>query len=184
MSKDLTRRADITNPEQTKIERTRGKQTEVERAQEALAERMLFGTSSRPQQDDLSRIILVLDCTISMGEYIEERRITLAAARSIAYSLFAKQPGLRVRVAFFRGYGDKNDQSAKHPQQLQFSKGTTSLRSWHGTSPRLSIGRAGHSTVGSCVLSLRKPRSGRFSKSSSSVMRSSDRRRADRTAMI
>jgi hypothetical protein len=115
MSKELTRRTDITRSEQTKTERTRSKQTEVERAQEALAERMLFGTSARPQDAGPSSTILILDCTISMGEYIEERRITLEAARSIAYSLFF-EPEMRVRLGFFRGDG-----SAKHPRQLRFS---------------------------------------------------------------
>jgi hypothetical protein len=120
MSKDLTRRTDITKSKQTKTERTRGKQTEVERAQEVLAERMLFGTSSRPQDAGPPSIVLAFDGTVSMGEYIEERRITLEAARSIAYSLFAEQSGLRVRLAFFRGDGD--DRSTKHPRQLKFSK--------------------------------------------------------------
>ena len=50
MSKDLTRRTDITKSEQTKTKRSGTKQTEVERAQEALAESMLFGASTRPQQ--------------------------------------------------------------------------------------------------------------------------------------
>jgi hypothetical protein len=115
MSKELTRRTDITKSEQTKTERTRSEQTEVERAQEALAERMLFGTSARLQDAGPFSIILILDCTISMGEYIEERRITLEAARSIAYSLFV-EPEMRVRLGFFRGDG-----SAKHPRQLRFS---------------------------------------------------------------
>src|SRR5262245_5321524 len=106
MSKDLIRRTNITKSEQSKTERRRGKQTEVERAQEALAERMLFGASTRPQQDGLSRIILVLDCTSSMGKYIAERRITPEVARSIAYSLFPGRPGLRVRLAYFRGDGE------------------------------------------------------------------------------
>jgi hypothetical protein len=135
MSKDLVRGTNVTKSEQTKTERTRGKQTEVERAktermrgkqteveraQEAFAERMLFGTSSRPQDAGVPSIILAFDGTVSMGEYIEERRITLEAARSIACSLFAEQAGLRVRLAFFRGDGDKR--STKHPRQLQFSK--------------------------------------------------------------
>jgi hypothetical protein len=120
MSKDLTRRTDITKSEHARTERTRSKQTEVERAQEALAERMLFGTSALPQDAASPGIVLALDSTSSMGEHIEERRITLEAARSIAYSLFARQPRPRVRLAFFRGDGD--DQSTKHPRQLQFSK--------------------------------------------------------------
>jgi hypothetical protein len=119
MSKDLTRRTNITKSEQTKAEQTRGKQTEVERAQEALAAGMLFGASVRPQQAGPPSIVLAIDCTASMGEYIKERRITPEVARDIAYSLF-KQPGMRVRLAFFRGNGD--DPPAKHPRQLRFSK--------------------------------------------------------------
>ena len=115
MSKDLTRRMNTAKSEQPKTERARSKQTEVERAQEALAERMLFGTSVRPQDAGPPSTVLILDCTVSMGEYIEERRITLEAARSIAYSLFV-EPEMRVRLGFFRGDG-----SAKHPRQLKFS---------------------------------------------------------------
>ena len=105
MSKDLTRRTDIAKSEQPKTERARSNQTEVERAQEALAERMLFGTSRHPVDVGPPGVILALDGTVSMGEYFEERRITLKAARSIACSLFAEQPGLRVRLGFFRGDG-------------------------------------------------------------------------------
>src|SRR5262245_1528911 len=115
MGKDLTRRTDIAKSKQAKTERPRGKQTEIERAQEALAERMLFGASARPQQGGPPCIALVIDCTTSMGEFIEERRITLEAARGIAYPLFV-EPGMRVRLGFFRGDG-----SAKHPRQLKFS---------------------------------------------------------------
>jgi len=127
MSKDLTRRTDLTKQsEQTKAERMRS-QTEVERAHEALVEGMLFGASAQPQQAGPPRIILALDCTTSMGEFIEERRITPEMARSIAYPLFG-QPGLQVQLAYFRG--DK--QSAKHPRQLKFSK------EWYSTPEKLA----------------------------------------------
>jgi hypothetical protein len=118
MSQDLTRRTDLTKSEQTKAERTRSK-TEVERAQKALAERMLFRTSARPQAAGPPRVILAIDAATSMGEYLAERRITSDAARSIANSLFG-QPGMQVRLAFFRGDGD--GPSARHPRQLRFSK--------------------------------------------------------------
>jgi len=129
MRKDLTRRTDLTKKsEQTKVERMRS-QTEVERAQEALVEGMLFGASAQPQQAGPPRIILALDCTNSMGEFLEERRITPEMARSIAYPLFG-QPGLQVLLAYFRGDGDK--QSAKHPRQLKFSK------EWYSTPEKLA----------------------------------------------
>ena len=118
MSKDLTRRTDLTKKsERTKAEQMRSR-TEVERAQEVLVEGMLFGANAQPQQAGPPRIILAIDCTVSMGEYLAERRITSEVARSIAYPLF-EQPGLRVRLAYFRGDGDK--ESAKHPRQLKFS---------------------------------------------------------------
>src|SRR5262249_15404575 len=102
---------------------------EVSRAQEALAEGMLFGASTRPQDAGPPRIILAIDCTTSMEEYIKERRITLEVARSIAYSLF-EQSGLRVQLAYFRGDGDK--ESAKHPRQLRFSD------EWYSTPEKLA----------------------------------------------
>ena len=151
MSKDLTRRTDITKSEQTKTERTRSNQTEVERAQEALAEKILFGASARPQDAGSPGIVLVFDCTSSMGEYIEERRITLEAARSIACSLFAEQRGLRVRLGFFRGDGEI-DRPSIHGSCNSPRSATASLRSWRATSPPSSIGRVGRSIVGSCVL--------------------------------
>jgi hypothetical protein len=129
MHKDLTRRTDLTKKsEQTKTERMHSK-TEVERAQEVLAEGMLFGASPRPYDAGPPTIFLGIDCTASMGEYIKERRITPEVARSIAYSLF-EQPGMRVRLAIFRGDGD--GPAAKHPRQLRFSKG------WYDTPEELA----------------------------------------------
>jgi hypothetical protein len=104
MSKDLTRRTDLTKKsKQTKTERTRGKQTEKERAQKALAEMMLFGTSTRPQDAGPPSIILSFDCTSSMGEFVETRKIPLEVATEIANNLFAEAPGLRVLLGYFRG---------------------------------------------------------------------------------
>src|SRR5262245_16097664 len=106
MSKDLTRRTDITKSEQAKTKRT--EQTEVGRAKEALAENMLFGTSAPPQQAGPPRIILALDCTTCLREPIEARKITAEAATTIANSLFAGagSAGLQVQLWYFRGDGD------------------------------------------------------------------------------
>jgi hypothetical protein len=119
MSKDLTRRTNVTKSEQTKIERTLCK-TEVERAQEALAERMLFGAETRPQDiGGPSRIILGLDCTMSMGEFVEARNISPETASIISNRLFAEAgpAGLAIQFVFFRG----DDQLPKQPRQLRVS---------------------------------------------------------------
>jgi hypothetical protein len=118
MSKDLTRRTDITRSEQAKTKQARTKQTEVERAQEAWAESMLFGSSTRPQHAGPPRIILGLDCTSSMDEYIEARNITPEAAATIANRLFAGagSAGLQVQLAYFRG----DDRFPEQPRQLVF----------------------------------------------------------------
>jgi hypothetical protein len=101
MSKDLTRGTTIAESEQTKNERTR---TEVERAQEALIERMLFDAGPRPQDSGPPRIILGLDCTSSMGEFVESRTITPETASIIANGLFAEAgpAGLAVQLVFSR----------------------------------------------------------------------------------
>jgi hypothetical protein len=94
--------------------------TEVNEAKRALAERMLFGTEPRPRPvQDCPRIILALDCTSSMGEFIEARKIAPGAAATMANALFAKagSEGLQVRLAFFRG----DDRSPKQTRQVQFS---------------------------------------------------------------
>jgi hypothetical protein len=90
--------------------------TEASMAVQALTERTLFGAKPRPQSDS-PRIILALDCTSSMDEFIEERKITPEAATIIADALFAKAAGLQVQLAYFRG----DDQSAKQPRQLRVS---------------------------------------------------------------
>jgi hypothetical protein len=91
--------------------------TEVDRAQDALAEAMLFGAAQKQPAQGPARIILGLDCTSSMGEYVAERKITPAAAATIAHSLFAGRSGLRVQLAYFRG----DDRSATRPRQFRAS---------------------------------------------------------------
>jgi hypothetical protein len=118
MGKDLVRKIDASKPERTDV--AKPERTEVDEATRALAERMLFGTEPRPQPvQDRPRIILALDCTTSMGEFIEARKITAEAAYTMANALFRKagSEGLEVRLAFFRG----DDRSPKRPRQLQFS---------------------------------------------------------------
>ena len=68
MAKDLirTNKAKQDEPQQTNA------QTEAERAAHSLAERRLFGTSA-PPVSDRPRIILGLDCTTSMSEFIAAR---------------------------------------------------------------------------------------------------------------
>jgi hypothetical protein len=127
MSKDLTRRTDVTKSEQRKAERS--SKTEVERAQEALAERMLFGASPRPQDCGPPRIILGLDCTSSMGEYVESRNIAPETASIIANRLFAEAgpAGLQVKVFYFRGH----DRFPNQPRQLRSSE-------WYKTPEKLA----------------------------------------------
>jgi hypothetical protein len=119
MSKDLTRRPDLAESERAGTKR--GQQTEVEAAKKALAESMLFGANTRPQQAGPPRIIIGLDCTSSMGEYLEDRRITPEAAATIANRLFAGagSAGLQVQLWYFRGDGD--DQHSTQPRQLRRS---------------------------------------------------------------
>jgi hypothetical protein len=118
VSKDLIRKTAIVSkdglqkPERTEVH------TEVDEAARAMMQRMLFGAESRPAQDR-PRIVLALDCTASMGEFIEARRITPEAAATIANALFVKAgpAGLQVKLAFFRG----DDRYSKQPRQLRFS---------------------------------------------------------------
>jgi hypothetical protein len=119
VSKDLVRNSKIRKrPEEPTSEES----TEIAQATRALAERMLFGTESRPQPvQDQPRIILALDCTSSMGEFIASRKITAKVAADMAHALFAKAgpAGLEVQLAYFRGDGD--DQSSKQPRQFRVS---------------------------------------------------------------
>ena len=74
MSNDLIRKI-VPKPEQkVKSAQTEAhtEATEVVEATHALAERMLFGTEPRPEPvQGRPRIILALDCTTSMGEFVE-----------------------------------------------------------------------------------------------------------------
>jgi hypothetical protein len=92
--------------------------TEAHEAADAMMKRRLFGAEPRPARDR-PRIVLALDTTSSMGEYLEARKITPEAAAEIAAALFAKagSAGLQVRLAYFRG----DDQYRKQPRQLRFS---------------------------------------------------------------
>jgi hypothetical protein len=81
---------------------------------------MLFGASARPKDSSPPRIILGLDCTSSMGEYLEPRKITTEAASGIANGLFAEagSSGLEVQLVYFRG----DDRFPEQPRQLGASK--------------------------------------------------------------
>jgi hypothetical protein len=96
MAKDLIRRTDLIR-KTSDSPRVESQLTEVDQAKHALAERMLFGTAKLPESAGPPRIILALDCTTSMGEFIEERKISLETARTIADGLFAKAPDLQVQ---------------------------------------------------------------------------------------
>ena len=119
MSQDLIRRTDITTSE-TKSERTTKQKepTEVARAQQALAERLMFGAPPRPQDTGPLRIALCVDGTSSMGEFVEPRALTREAAAAIANRLYAEAPGAAVLVKYFRG----DDRNPKRPRQLRTSK--------------------------------------------------------------
>jgi hypothetical protein len=118
---NVTEEEDVKNlitPEQTKPTDARTKRTEVERAQDALAEAILFGAAQKPSAQGTARIILGLDCTSSMGEFVAERKITPEVAATIAQALFAERSGLQVQLAHFRG----DDGSPKRPRQFRVSK--------------------------------------------------------------
>jgi hypothetical protein len=122
MSTDLTAKAGIEESEQQT-------ETEAHKATHALAERMLFGGETRPQPGP-PRIILAIDCTSSMDEYIAARKITPEAATAMANALFAKagSAGLRVQLTYFRG----DDKSSKQPRQFRVSN------QWYGTAAELA----------------------------------------------
>lgn len=104
---------DLKQPNQTEADA----RTEVDRAQDALAEAMLFGEPRKQPAHGPARIILGLDCTSSMDEYIPARNITPEAAATIARSLFAGRSGLQVQLAYFRG----EDRSTNRPRQFRVS---------------------------------------------------------------
>jgi hypothetical protein len=110
--KDLISK-DPQQPQQTEADA----RTEVDAAQDALAEAMLFGQAPKQPAHGPARIILGLDCTSSMGEFVAERKITAQAAATIAQALFAGRSCLQVQLAYFRG----DDGSAKRPRQFRVS---------------------------------------------------------------
>jgi hypothetical protein len=114
MSKNLTRKVSISKQKQKA--QSKLKQTEADLAVQALAETMLFETP-QPVQQGQPRIILGLDATSSMGEYIEPRKISPKVALTIANSLFAKAPGLQVQLCYFRG----DDRLFEQPRQFRVS---------------------------------------------------------------
>jgi hypothetical protein len=135
VSNDLIRKIVPKSEQKAKSPQTEAhiEATEVVEATHALAERMLFGTEPRPQPvQDRPRIILALDCTTSMGEFIEARKITAEAAYSMANALFEKAgpAGLEVQLVYFRGNGD--EQSSKQPRQFRVSK------KWYSTPEELA----------------------------------------------
>jgi hypothetical protein len=105
---------DLKQPKQTEADA----RTEVDRAQDALAEALLFGEPAKQPAQGPARIILGLDCTSSMDEYIPARKITPETATTIAQSVYAGRSGLQVQLVSFRG----DDGSAKCPQQFRVDK--------------------------------------------------------------
>jgi hypothetical protein len=110
MAKDLIKPNKQDEPQQSKAH------TEAERAIQSYEECLLFGVSA-PPVPDRPRIILGLDCTSSMGEFIASRRITPEVAMIITKALFEKAPALEVQLVFFRGDGDKD--SSEQPRQCR-----------------------------------------------------------------
>jgi hypothetical protein len=68
-------------------------------------EAVLKGKAARARRPDgPPRVVIALDATTSMGEYLPERKLTIEAARAIAYPMFEKiGPGGLAQVVFFRG---------------------------------------------------------------------------------
>jgi hypothetical protein len=85
--------------DQTKKKDQMKEQTEADRAVRSIAEQML-GIGPK-QQRGPARVILNIDATTSMGEWLPERRITPEDARSIAEAVC--QPGVQVQLCYFRG---------------------------------------------------------------------------------
>ena len=133
MSKDLiTAKNEIVAKEP---ERT-SERTEVDEAASALMERVLFGAKPQSSVQDRPRVILGLDCTTSMGEYLPARKVTPEAASDIAAGLFAAKAGsagLQVRLAFFRG----DNRFPEQPRQLKFSN------KWYSNADELASAIAG-----------------------------------------
>ncbi len=68
-------------------------------------EAVLKGKAARARRlDGPPRVVIALDATTSMGEYLPERKLMIEAARAIAYPMFEKiGPGGLAQVVFFRG---------------------------------------------------------------------------------
>jgi len=134
MAKDLIRRTEIVPNAQEDALKGQAR-TEVDEAASALMKRMLFGAEPQSSVPDHPRIILAVDATSSMGEYLLARKLTLEAASDLAAGLFAKagSAGLQVKLAYFRG----DDQFPKQPRQLCFSK------KWYGNAEELARAIAG-----------------------------------------
>lgn len=132
MGNDLirTRKNELTKPKT-------GALTEADMAVHSIAEQLLFG--AEPQTERAGgppSIILMLDCTTSMGEFLPERRISPEMARTMADALFAKGgAGLRVKLAYFRG--DGQDGVSKKPRQLH------AFKDWFETPEDLACAIAG-----------------------------------------
>jgi hypothetical protein len=106
VSRDLIRKTEIDASK--KKASAKSELTEVDKAADALVGRRLFGAKPQPQASaqDRPRVIVCLDKTTSMGEYLPERRITPEAAAAMATGLFAAKAGsagLQVKLAYFRG---------------------------------------------------------------------------------
>ena len=112
MSKDLIRKTES----KTETVLNEPELTEVDEAANALMERMLFGVKPQSSVQDRPRVILGLDCTTSMGEFLPARKITPETATAIANAMFAKagSAGLQVELVFFRG----DDRSPQQPREF------------------------------------------------------------------
>lgn len=110
--------------------------TEADLAVHSIAEQMLFGAEPTQSVGGPPSIILMLDCTTSMGEFLPERRITPEMARTMADALFRKGgAGLRVKLAYFRGDGEEG--VSKKPRQLH------AFKDWYETPEDLAREIAG-----------------------------------------
>jgi hypothetical protein len=125
------------------IKQKTGASTEADMAVHSIAEQMLFGAEPTQSVGGPPSIMLILDCTISMGEWLPERPITPEMARTMADAMFAKGgAGLRVKLAYFRGDGEEG--VSKKPRQLHaldwyetpedLARAIAGIEHWHGWS--------------------------------------------------
>jgi hypothetical protein len=113
MSGDSIRKDDQGKQQTTRKQQT----TEAGEAVHALVGDMLFG--SKPPPQDRTRIVLGIDATSSMDEFIPARRMTPEAAATIAEAIYAKAPSALVDIMVFRG----DDKNSQQPRQLKEFKG-------------------------------------------------------------